>query len=74
MRTRPSVEYTTGNEYWAIGGGGSTNTLDNLNMNSWSTEMNINLWTTTGAGGTTGFAYYGYSNNSSAKLGFTAEL
>ena len=74
MRTRPSVEYTTGNEYWAIGGGGSTNTLDNLNMNSWSTEMNINLWTTTGAGGTTGFAYYGYSNNASAKLGFTAEL
>ncbi len=74
MRTRPSVEYTTGNEYWAIGGGGSTNTLDNLNMNSWSTEMNINLWTTTGAGGTTGFAFYGYSNNASAKLGFTAEL
>lgn len=74
MRTRPSLEYTTGNEYWAIGGGGSTNTLDNLNMNSWSTEMNINLWTTTGAGGTTGFAYYGYSNNASAKLGFTAEL
>ena len=74
MRTRPSVEYTTGSEYWAIGGGGSTNTLDNLNMNSWSTEMNINLWTTTGAGGTTGFAYYGYSNNASAKLGFTAEL
>ena len=74
MRTRPSVEYTTGNEYWAIGGGGSTNTLDNLNMNSWSTEMNINLWSTTGAGGTTGFAYYGYSNNASAKLGFTAEL
>ena len=74
MRTRPSLEYTTGNEYWAIGGGGSTNTLDNLNMNSWSTEMNINLWTTTGAGGTVGFAYYGYTNNASAKLGFTAEL
>jgi len=74
MRTRPSLEYTTGNEYYAIGGGGSTNTLDNLNMNSWSTEMNINLWTTTGAGGTVGFAYYGYTNNASAKLGFTAEL
>jgi len=74
MRTRPSLEYTTGNEYWAIGSGGTTNTLDNLNMNSWSTEMNINLWTTTGAGGTTGFAYYGYSNNASAKLAFLAEL
>jgi len=75
MRTQPSIEYTTGSEYWAIGGsGGSTNTLDNLNMNSWSTEMNINLWTTTGAGGTAGYAYYGYTNNASAKLGFTAEL
>tara|TARA_R110000824_G_scaffold300370_2_gene488390 strand:- start:845 stop:1006 length:162 start_codon:yes stop_codon:yes gene_type:complete len=38
--------------YWAIGGDGSTNTLDKLNINSWSTEMNINLWTTTGTGGT----------------------
>ena len=75
MRTRPSLDYTTGNEYWAIGGaGGSTNTLDNLNVNSWSTDSNINLWTTTGAGGTVGYAYYGYTNNASAKLGFTAEL
>ena len=74
MRARPTLDYTTGNEYWAIGGGGSTNTLDNLNVNSWSTDSNINLWTTTGAGGTTGFAYYGYSNNASAKLGLTAEL
>jgi hypothetical protein len=75
MRTRPSLDYTTGNEYWAIGGsGGSTNTLDNLNINSWSTNSNINLWTTTGAGGTAGYAYYGYTNNASAKLGFTAEL
>ena len=75
MRTRPTLEYTTGNEYWRIGGsGGSTNTLDNLNVNTWSTESNINLWTTTGAGGTAGYASYAYSNNASAKLGFTAEL
>ena len=75
MRARPTLDYTTGNEYWAIGGsGGSTNTLDNLNVNSWSTDSNINLWSTTGAGGTAGFAYYGYTNNASAKLGFTSEL
>ena len=75
MRARPTLEYTTGNEYWRIGGnGGSTNTLDNLNVNTWSTESNINLWTTTGAGGTAGYASYAYSNNASAKLGFTAEL
>jgi len=75
MRARPTLDYTTGNEYWAIGGsGGSTNTLDNLNVNTWSTDSNINLWTTTGAGGTAGYAYYGYTNNASAKLGFTSEL
>jgi len=75
MRARPTLDYTTGNEYWAIGGsGGSTNTLDNLNVNTWSTDSNINLWSTTGAGGTAGFAYYGYTNNASAKLGFTSEL
>ena len=75
MRARPTLDYTTGNEYWRIGGnGGSTNTLDNLNVNTWSTESNINLWTTTGAGGTAGYASYAYSYNASAKLGFTAEL
>ena len=75
MRTRPTLEYITGNEYWRIGGsGGSTNTLDNLNVNTWSTESNINLWTTTGAGGTAGYASYAYSYNASAKLGFTSEL
>ena len=75
MRARPTLDYTTGNEYWAIGGsGGSTNTLDNLNVNTWSTDSNINLWSTTGAGGTAGYAYYGYTNNASAKLGFTSEL
>jgi len=75
MRTRPSIEYTTGSGYWTIaGGGGSDNTLDNLNMNSWSTDMNISLWTTTGAGGTAGYANHVYSSNASAKLGFTAEL
>ena len=75
MRTRPSIEYTTGSGYWTIaGGGGSDNTLDNLNMNTWSTETNINLWTTTGAGGTAGYANHVYSSNASAKLGLTAEL
>ena len=44
------------------------------NVNTWSTESNINLWTTTGAGGTAGYASYAYSNNASAKLGFKAEL
>ena len=75
MRDTPSIEYTTGSEYWTIGGsGGSTNTLDTLLMNSWSTDYNIAIYSGTGAGGTAGYAYYGYTSNASAKLGFKSEL
>ena len=75
MRDVPTVDYDNGNDYWAIGGaGGSTNTLDNLIIDGYSTNKCIGLYSTSGAGGTTGYAYYGFSDNASARLALTSEL
>jgi hypothetical protein len=76
MRVRPSVDYTTGTDYWTISGSsGSDGSYDNLLINSWSTERNIHLYSVTGtANGTAGYANYWFSHNASAKFALSAEL
>ena len=75
MRDVPTLDYDNGNDYWGIGGaGGSTNTLDNLIIDGYSTNKCIGLYSGTGSGGTTGYAYYGFSDNASARLALTSEI
>tara|TARA_R100000988_G_C3985560_1_gene159498 strand:+ start:29 stop:1150 length:1122 start_codon:yes stop_codon:yes gene_type:complete len=74
MRDVPTINYDNGNDYWAIGNGGSTNTLDNLIIDGYSTNKNVGLYSGTGSGGTAGYAYYGFSDNASARLALVSEL
>jgi hypothetical protein len=75
MRDVPTINYDNGNDYWAIGGSsGSTKTLDNLIIDGYSTNKCVGLYSGTAAGGTTGFAYYGFSDNASARLALVSEL
>ena len=75
MRDVPTVDYDNGNDYWAIGGSsGSTNTIDNLIIDGYSTNKCVGLYSGTAAGGTTGYAYYGFSDNASARLALVSEL
>jgi len=76
MRTKPSVDYTTGTDYWTISGSsGSDGSYDNVIQNSWSTGRNQHLWSNTGtANGTAGYANYWFSDNASAKLALSAEF
>jgi hypothetical protein len=75
MRAVPTIDYDNGNDYWAIGGSsGSTNTIDTLIIDGYSTNKCIGLYSGTAAGGTTGYAYYGFSDNASARLALVSEL
>jgi hypothetical protein len=75
MRAVPTIDYDNGNDYWAIGGSsGSTNTIDSLIIDGYSTNKCIGLYSGTAAGGTTGYAYYGFSDNASARLALVSEL
>jgi hypothetical protein len=75
MRAVPTIDYDNGNDYWAIGGSsGSTNTIDNLIIDGYSTNKCVGLYSGTAAGGTTGYAYYGFSDNASARLALVSEL
>ena len=75
MRAVPTIDYDNGNDYWAIGGSsGSTNTIDNLTIDGYSTNKCVGLYSGTAAGGTTGYAYYGFSDNASARLALVSEL
>ena len=75
MRDVPTIDYDNGNDYWAIGGSsGSTNTIDSLIIDGYSTNKCIGLYSGTAAGGTTGYAYYGFSDNASARLALVSEL
>jgi len=75
MRAVPTIDYDNGNDYWAIGGSsGSTNTIDSLIIDGYSTNKCVGLYSGTAAGGTTGYAYYGFSDNASARLALVSEL
>ena len=75
MRDVPTIDYDNGNDYWAIGGSsGSTNTIDSLIIDGYSTNKCVGLYSGTAAGGTAGYGYYGYSDNASARLALVSEL
>ena len=75
MRAVPTIDYDNGDDYWAIGGSsGSTNTIDSLIIDGYSTNKCVGLYSGTAAGGTTGYAYYGFSDNASARLALVSEL
>ena len=73
MRTVPSLSATTGTSYYNFYVG-STYNFDSITLDGSTTASNWNVYNSTVTGRTTGQAAQFYNNNTSAAIGFSAEL
>ena len=73
MRTVPSLSATTGTSYYNFYVG-STYNFDSITLDGSTTASNWNVYNSSVSGRTTGQAAQFYNNNTSAAIGFSAEL
>ena len=73
FRTTPSIDIVTGSNYYAFIGNASSSNVSSVFVEGNSTETNIRI-ANTSASVTQGRSYFLNTNNSSAFIGFEAEL
>ena len=74
MRTTPTLDYTTGSNYYDMFRDNSADQFDSFNLEATSHKRAVDLFATGGASGSQGASALLRTNNSNAKIRFTAEL
>lgn len=74
MRATPSLSYVTGTAYYAVDTNSTSDTLNELSINSQSSSLLVRFDNSTTAAGTAGHGGYLRTNNASAFIGVSAEL
>jgi hypothetical protein len=74
MRTTPTLDYTTGSNYYDMYRDSSADQFDSFSLEATSHKRAVDLFATGGASGSSGASALLRTNNSNAKIRFTAEL
>jgi hypothetical protein len=74
MRTTPTLDYTTGSNYYDMYRDNSADQFDSFSLEGTSHKRAVDLFATGGASGSQGASALLRTNNSNAKIRFTAEL